>query len=294
MKVLVAGAGAFVGRQLVRALAPQHAVYVLTRQPSVHEQGLATAIPADLTRADVDLPLPDRYDAVVYGDSPDGGHEFPADAVDMFRVNIDSVLRLLEHAVRSGARRFVLLSTGEVYQRSDARLGEQSAVAPETFYARTKRAAEMLIEPYGVYLNIVILRLFTVYGPDQPADGIVASMMRTIRNGGRVAIEGENGGPLTPIFVTDVVDAVRALLERNPKNGVELFNVGGSETVDVASLAAQVSAAVGRPVEIARAAAGLRAGWAADSSALTRATGWTPRVMLTDGLRRTAASLGGS
>ena len=60
--------------------------------------------------------LPSHIDGVLHLAQSHAYRDFPAGAVDMFRVNVASTASLLEYARRAGASRFYLASTGSVYE----------------------------------------------------------------------------------------------------------------------------------------------------------------------------------
>jgi len=85
------------------------------------------------------------------------------------RVNVGGTARVIEAAIEADVRRVVLFSTIAVHgQASEQVLHEQSPIRPETYFARTKLAAEQIVlnarrkdgQPLGA-----VLRLGTVYGP---------------------------------------------------------------------------------------------------------------------------------
>jgi dTDP-D-glucose 4,6-dehydratase len=79
---------------------------------------------------------------------------------------------MLENAKKMGIKRFIHISTDEVYGEvddSDDDLLETSLLAPTNPYAATKAAAEMLVNSYArsFKLPAIIVRSNNVYGPHQ-------------------------------------------------------------------------------------------------------------------------------
>ena len=161
MKILVSGATGFVASHLIPALvaAGHDVVAVGHERARIAGDGAA---PSWILAAPDWPALPD-VDAVVH--LAQANVPFPDGADALFAVNVAATQRLLEHARRTGARRFVLASSGSVYGASPAPLTETSPLAAHDFYSATKVAAERLTQAYESHLETAILRLFVPYGP---------------------------------------------------------------------------------------------------------------------------------
>lgn len=86
------------------------------------------------------------------------------------RTNVYGTHVLLENAKERGIRRFIHISTDEVYGETDGEdLCERSILAPTNPYAASKAAAEMLVHAYykSFKLPIIMVRSNNVYGPHQ-------------------------------------------------------------------------------------------------------------------------------
>jgi nucleoside-diphosphate-sugar epimerase len=287
--VVLTGGTGFIGTPLRRSLAVRHTVHALTRRRlTAAEQGVDW-VHADLSRPDDPWRLPLQADAVIHLAQADGYREFPEKAADVFSVNVASVMKLLDHARRSGVKRFIYVSTANVYALAAAPIAESGAVAPSTFYARSKRIGELLVESYGSLMSCTIVRLFTVYGPAQRADMLIPSLIERVRSGRPIDVKGRCGLTLTPVYVDDVVDVLARIAGRDSAPaGVEVFNVGGDEAVDMPALADRIGSALSRRAELNYVAGEDGIGWAANSDAVKQALGWHPRTTLLEGLRRVA------
>ena len=112
MKILVTGGSGLIGRHLIERLAPRHEVVSVGRTPPTGRPGRARAAGPDEAPGRAS---PSGLDAVVHLAQSERYREFPEGAEDVFGVNVQSTFGLLEHARRSGARSFVLASTGGLY-----------------------------------------------------------------------------------------------------------------------------------------------------------------------------------
>jgi nucleoside-diphosphate-sugar epimerase len=139
--------------------------------------------------------------------------QFPEHAAEIFAVNTSSTMQLLDWARSIGVNRFLLTSTGSVYEPFRQPLSEDVAVAPTNFYAASKAAAELLAQSYSRSMTICILRLFFVYGPGQ-TNRLVPNLARLIANRQPVFLAGDGDGMvLTPTYVADTVFTLSRALE---------------------------------------------------------------------------------
>ncbi|MBD0329900.1 MAG: NAD(P)-dependent oxidoreductase [Thermoleophilia bacterium] len=278
MRVLVTGASGFVGSHLAPALADAgHEVLAVVRRPGSAPAG-ATEVAADLARDRLELPA---ADAVVH--LAQANTRFPDGAAELYAVNTAATQRLLDHARRTGARRFVLASTGSVYGFADPPLSEDDPVRADDFYALTKIHAEALVAAYRGFFATAVLRLFVPYGPGQEGRMIPALAAR-VREGRPVTLNGGGRPRSNPVYVGDVVRVVAAALERDEH---VLVNVAGDEVVGVGELAERMGAVLGRRPLLEQGAPDAPGDIVADTGRLHALFALRPLVGLDEGLRRT-------
>lgn len=286
------GATGFMGSRLLRRLAGRYEVCALARTASRPEACPADGIewvPGDLRSLDASA-LPSRIDAVIHLAQSRADREFPERASDIFAVNVKGTADLLEHARRSGARSFVLASSGSVYGLSRDAFREVDPPHPAGYYAATKVAAEALASCYGPYFAVTILRFFYPYGPGQTGR-LIASLLRKVLAGERIVIDGEAGPRLNPLYVDDALRAVEARLCAADAGAARggVCNVAGDEVVTVTDLVRLVEEATGRRALVERREA--RVGDCIGDNTLMKETlGVRPEVSLREGLRRTIDS----
>jgi nucleoside-diphosphate-sugar epimerase len=290
VKILVAGATGLIGRVLVAQLARAHEVHALARSAQTSPESVLWHT-VDLSTPPDSWRLPAKWDVAIYLAQSAGYRDFPAQAADMVAINVQAPIALLDASRRCGASAFVLASTANVYGVSHHPISERGGINPTSFYARTRRAAEMLAEPFAEHLAVTVARLFTVYGPGQKPDTLIMTLIDRVIDGRAVQVQGNRGLLLSPIYLDDAAAALAQLAERPAApHDFNIVNVAGDRVVGLAELAAMVGTIVGREPAFDRVTAHEPGGWAGDTALLRAMTSWMPATSLERGLQHTVAA----
>jgi nucleoside-diphosphate-sugar epimerase len=245
LKILITGAGGFVGRRLVAAAATagHDVIALLHSAPSEHDKKYfgserVTVLEAELTTFDP-AHLPAGIDAVIALAQSNHFREFPKHAMQVFDVNVAATLRLLDWCVTSGVRRFVLASSGGIYGgKRGVHFQETDGFAinsPLGFYLGSKLCSEIVLQAYRQFLDCaVVIRPFFIYGPAQRGDMFVTRIINSVRNGLPITLQGADGLKVNPIFVDD---AASAFLGAVDLSGNWIINVAGPEILSLRILA---------------------------------------------------------
>jgi UDP-glucuronate decarboxylase len=163
--------------------------------------------------------------------SPPGYARLP---VETMRVNSEGTRHLLDLATRTGAR-FLYASTSEVYgdplehpQRETYR-GNVSSTGPRSMYDEGKRFGEAITMVYrrSRSVDVRIARIFNTYGPrSDPDDGrLVPNFVVQALTGQAITVYGDGNQTRSLCFVSDLVDGLVRLMERDDASG-EVVNLG--------------------------------------------------------------------
>jgi nucleoside-diphosphate-sugar epimerase len=284
-RVLVTGAGGFLGGHLCRWLATHGAardVVAFDRfvAPAPLLDGIAgvTRVAGDVRRAaDLARGVAD-VEVVFHLAAIADPRACEADPALAWSVNADGTAAVAHAAV---GRRLVFLSSAAVYAGNGiVPLAEDAPVGPSGVYGATKLAAERACA------GAVVVRNFNTYGGGQGGAYVVPQFMRGAFAEGVVTVA--SCAPVRDFtYADDVVRALAALGARGVAPGV--YNLGSGEGVAVGDLALAVGALLGVAVRCRHQPATGRARLVACTEKLRRTTGWRPQVALRDGLAHTAA-----
>jgi nucleoside-diphosphate-sugar epimerase len=292
--VFVIGGAGFVGRHLVRHLTSHGSRVFATCRPGCKPSGGAGVEwqECDLTSNEVCDRWPGRYDALVYLAQSSHWRDFPASAADIFYVNLAALHRAAEHARNADAKRFIHFSTGTVYSQTREPAREDEPIRPDasrSFYASTKLAAELLLQPYTQFFGVTQLRLFMPYGVGQNDRMLLPSIVAKVRDGVHVDLHGSDGLRCNPVAIADVVEAVRRCLDLT---GSQTLNIAGPEVLSLRQVAESIGIVLGKPprFQVRSETPPVIVG---DTTRLREALGWRPETRLPDGVRAWLSGSGG-
>jgi uncharacterized protein YbjT (DUF2867 family) len=225
MKVLVAGASGFVGRRLSTALASDgHDVVAMTRHPDRYA-GAGTPVPGDVgDPASLGPAMAGREVAYYLVHS--------LSESDFERKDADAAAGFGAAAARSGLRRVIYLGG----------LGDESDVL--SAHLRSRREVEKLLGSAGVPVTVIRAGIIIGHG------GLSWELTRQLVEHLPAMITPTWVSTRTqPIAIDDVVRYLTGVLAL-PETAGRVFEVGGPEVLQYATMLRRVAAIEGRPLPI--------------------------------------------
>jgi UDP-glucose 4-epimerase len=216
--------------------------------------------------------------------------ECEADPAGTYDINVVGTERVWQTAVAHGVRRFVFASTGDVYKPSAAPHTEEDATEPFNVYGLSKRTSEqslLLGSRAAGTPQLVLVRLFNVYGPGDRNEHLVPVILGQVAAGARQLRLGNLWPVRDYIYVDDAAEAF-VRLATGPVESA-LVNVGTGGGWSVEELIGHIGEAMNVPLDVVSVPELRRAlerdSLRPDISRLFALTGWRPTRALGDGLR---------
>jgi len=215
------------------------------------------------------------------------------DAAPFIETNVKGTQVLLDASRKYGAIKFIFISTDEVYgEIANGKFDEDSPVNPNSPYAASKAAADLLVQAYIRTYKIpaIIIRPSNNYGPWQYPEKLIPLAILRILEGGKIPVYGRGLNVREWLYVEDCARGILEIMKKG-KAG-EIYNLGGaceSRNIDTVKLLLKILGAnPGRFVFVAdRLGHDIR--YSLNSAKTAREIGWKPDISLAQGLKLTVA-----
>jgi UDP-glucuronate 4-epimerase len=306
-RILVTGGVGFIGYHLTRALlargddvvvaddfsdAPYPAAEKLRNEADLRaEFERVRVVRACVTVRAAMAPLVGEAEIVVHLAGLAGVRPSFGDPVRYARVNVEGTAVLQELARERGIERFLFASSSSVYGNTTPLPAREDApaIAPESPYAASKRAAELVAGSLcrnAPAMRCTALRFFTVYGARQRPEMAITRFMRSMLAGKPITVFGDGSMRRDFTHVDDIVRGILAVTDANRGPGFRAYNLGSGAPIELGRLVRAIAATAGvEPrIESAPVPLGDVDATFADIARAREELGWEPRVTLRQGL----------
>ncbi|TYQ27667.1 dTDP-glucose 4,6-dehydratase [Pseudanabaena sp. UWO310] len=303
-RVLVTGGAGFIGSNYVHYALVNHPTWeivVLDKLTYAGNLDNLKDVRDRLTFIQGDIAHPDDVEKAVNG--VDAILNFAAeshvdrslrDPLPFIRTNIEGTLLLLEAARKHQIKRFLHVSTDEVYGDlvgSDRHSLETDVLSPRSPYAASKASAEHLVFSYGISygLDVVITRGSNTYGLYQYPEKIIPLFITNALESKALPIYGDGSAVRDYLYVEDHCSGIDIVLHKG--NSGKAYNLGARMEVNGLEVAKTILGLLDRPESLMQSVSdrpGHDYRYSVDPSA-TEALGWQRQWDFQRGMAQTVA-----
>lgn len=197
---------------------------------------------------------------------------------------------LLEEARQAGIRRFLQVSTDEVYGSvEEGSSKEEDRLEPRSPYSASKAGGDLLVLSYWTTYRfpVLITRGSNTYGPNQYPEKFIPLFVTNAICGEPLPLYGDGKNCRDWLSVYDHAAGIEHVFEQGQPGTI--YNIGGGNERENVAVAEQIVTALDRPrslIRLVQDRPGHDRRYAIDCSRL-RALGWTPTIPFEEGLKQT-------
>jgi dTDP-glucose 4,6-dehydratase len=305
MRILVTGGAGFIGGNFVRHVLINYPSYEivnfdvlsyagnLENVRDVQSNPNYKLVVSDIRDAKaLEETLGDRFDVIVNFAAESHVDRSIIDPQAFTRTNILGTHVLLEAARKAGVKKFVQVSTDEVYGTlgQTGYFSEDSPLLPNSPYSASKAGADCLVrayhETYG--MNVNITRCSNNYGPYQFPEKLIPLMIINALHDSPLPVYGDGLNVRDWLHVEDHCRAIDLVLH-NGRDG-EVYNVGGNNEHTNIEIVQAILNQLDKPeslIQFVEDRLGHDRRYAIDASKIRNELGWEPRYTFDKGLRET-------
>lgn len=198
-----------------------------------------------------------NFDYIVHAASNASPNFFAKNPVEVMKANLYGVPNLLDYGINHGMKRFLYVSSGEVYGEGDGRIfteedsGYVDTMSPRSCYPSSKRAAETLCAAYAAEygVDVVVARPCHVYGPyfTESDNRVYAQFIRNVLRNEDIVMKSTGEQYRSWCYVVDCVSALLHILLKGEK-GVAYNIADSSSNITIKELACMIAEIGGKKV----------------------------------------------
>jgi len=303
MKILVTGGAGFIGSHFIRHFLRRYPDYTIVNLDKLSYAGNLDNLSDfqdnprhQFVRGDIcDKALVDRLsqetEAIIHFAAETHVDRSIVDAGDFIKTNINGTHVLLEASRRQGHRRFVHISTDEVYGScSSGSFSESAALCPSSPYSASKAGSDLLVAAYHKTYGLpaMITRCTNNYGPAQFPEKFIPLMLANALDGKALPVYGDGLYVRDWLYVQDHCEAIDRVFHYG-KDG-EIYNIGAQGDQTNLDLIALLLKFLSRPetrIDHVTDRQGHDRRYAVNTEKIQQELDWKPRFSLENALKET-------
>ena len=209
---------------------------------------------------------------------------------DFIDLNLKGSLNLLNSCVKNNIKNIILISTINVYGNSiNVSSNEESELSPQTNYGLIKLLTEELYRQFSrIYdLNITILRLSNIFGPNKKAGYISHLINSSVFNHQKISAYNNGNQYRDVLFIDDAIDGIIKSLKK-PLKGFNIFNISSGTKFSINEIIKEIEKILNQKlnIEYTSEIPDESCIWA-DNSKAKNVLNFSPKTSLHDGIETT-------
>jgi len=302
-KLLVTGGAGFIGSEFVRqAVRSGHQVAVIDKLTYAGDLARLREVRGDISFYKTDILSFDKVRNIIKKEKPSALVHFAAEShvdrsivndVEFIRTNINGTQNLLGACREARIKRFIHISTDEVYgDNASGTLKESSLIKPSSPYSASKAAGDMLVSAYVRTFRFpaIIVRPSNNYGPGQFPEKFIPVIINNAMRDKHIPVYGKGTNIREWLHVSDCAAGILKILEKGREG--QIYNLGSGcrkKNVEVVKAILKVMGKPNRLISFVKDRPGHDLRYAIDSSKAARELSWKPKVSFEDGISSTVA-----
>ncbi|MBT2657266.1 dTDP-glucose 4,6-dehydratase [Bacillus sp. ISL-18] len=306
MKLLITGGAGFIGSNFVRYMVNKYPNYQIVNLDLLTYAGnlenlkdIENAANYTFVRGDIanrefigGLFQEEKFDYVINFAAESHVDRSITDPGIFVQTNIQGTLALLDAAKTIGVKKYLQVSTDEVYGTlgETGYFTEETPLAANSPYSASKAGADLLVrayhETFGLPVNIT--RCSNNYGPFHFPEKLIPLMIINALNDKELPVYGDGLNVRDWLHVEDHCQAIDLVLH-NGRNG-EVYNVGGNNERTNIEIVQTILKQLGKPeslIKFVKDRPGHDRRYAIDAAKLRNELGWKPKYTFDTGIEQT-------
>ncbi|PIR72379.1 MAG: dTDP-glucose 4,6-dehydratase [Candidatus Nealsonbacteria bacterium CG10_big_fil_rev_8_21_14_0_10_36_24] len=304
MKILITGGAGFIGSNFIRYIFKKHPDYKiinfdkltyagnLENLKDVEDNPDYKFVKGDICdKKIVDEVISEKPDAIINFAAESHVDRSISDPHSFLKTDMQGVITLLEIAKKYNIKRFIQISTDEVYGSiNETSCAEKHPLNPSNPYSASKAAADLMVHSYFVTYKMPVLtvRSSNNFGPYQYPEKIIPLFITNLLEDKKVPLYGDGLNIRDWLYVLDNCEAIDLILDKG-KEG-EVYNVGGGNEKTNLEITRLILREMGKDesyIDYVEDRLGHDRRYSLDSSKIKETLGWQPKYNFEQSLKKT-------
>lgn len=290
-KILITGGLGFIGFELAKNLSKKYSVTIVDKKKYHKKIKNITIISGDLSKELVYKKLDKSYQIIFHLAAQTSTKISEENILKDYQDNILVTQKLTNFAKRNAPEQIIFASSMVVYGKLSKNVKELEKTFPQTNYAKNKiKCEKMLLNLKSKKTNVIIARLFNVYGPGQDFynmnQGMISIYVSQAIIYKKIKITGSLNRYRDFIYIDDLIKAFSYLIKYQSS---DIFNVGSGKKNTVKKVITIIDDLLNLgkdSVKIIKSQKKDVFGSYANIDKIKH-LGWKPKIKLRDGLKKT-------